>query len=226
MNAHTSGLLALEGGLPFTDGCRFDVALLEAAGADEVVLLPTGSAYEDHRSLSARATTWFGSLGATVRVVPVMTRADGFVGEHIEAVRSARCLYVAGSSSMHLRSVLKDSPTYGALVAAWRGGASLVGSGAGADVFCDPMVDPRGGAFTVGLGLVPGLAVIPRSNTWSAEKIARTVTLAGDGVVVVEVPEATAVIRLPDGAWRAEGAGEVVVHRAGGTGSLADLPPL
>ena len=60
------------------------------------------------------------------------------------------------------------------------------------------MVDTRGGAFTVGLGLVPGLAVIPRVNTWSHDKVQRTVELAPAGVAVVGVPEATALVR--DGA--------------------------
>ena len=85
--------------------------------------------------------------------------------------------------------------------------AMVAGANAGADVLCDPMVDSRGGAFTVGLGLVEGLAVIPRFNTWSHEKVHRTVQLAPRDLQLVGVPEATAVLRDPDGSWRAEGVG-------------------
>jgi cyanophycinase len=103
-------------------------------------------------------------------------------------------------------------------------GGVLVGSGAGADVLCDPMVDTRGGAFTVGLGLVPGLAVIPRLNQWSHDKVHRTVELAPRGVAVVGIPEATALIRDPDGSWSTGGAGDCVVYRDGEPADLSALP--
>lgn len=219
-----SGPLALVGGLPFTEGCTFDAGLLADADAEEVVVLPTASAYEDHAALCDRAEAWFASLGVRTRVVGVLTRPDAMRDEHVRAIRSSRCTYLAGSSPMHLRSVLKDSPLWDALVASWQDGGAIAGANAGADVLCDPMVDPRGGAFTVGLGLVGGLAVIPRSNAWSAEKIHRTVALARGRHPVVELPEATALLRGSDGTWRAEGAGQVVVHLGEGRGTLADLP--
>ena len=62
---------------------------------------------------------------------------------------------------MHLRSVLKETPLWEAIVEAVGSGGVVAGSMAGAMVLTDPMVDPRGGAFTLGLGLVRGLAVIP-----------------------------------------------------------------
>jgi len=43
------------------------------------------------------------------------------------------------------------------MLAAYHGGGVLAASGAGATLVCDPMVDPRGGAYTVGLGVVAGL---------------------------------------------------------------------
>ena len=58
----------------------------------------------------------------------------------------------------------------------------LAGSGAGAMVLCDPMVDPRGGAFTLGLGLVAQMAGRARADTWSEDKLHRTLQLAPAGV--------------------------------------------
>jgi cyanophycinase len=124
---------------------------------------------------------------------------------------------------MHLRSVLKDSPFYEAILEMHAAGGVLAGSGAGADVLCDPMVDPRGGAFTVGLGLVPGMAVIPRVNTWSHDKVHRTMELAPAGVVVAGIPEATALLHDESG-WRVAGVGEVVVYRDGKVAGLDALP--
>lgn len=215
--------LALVGGAEFTEGCVFDRALLSASGGHEVVVVPTAAAFENPQRIVERARTWFETLGATVREVPVLTRGDGLIEEHINAVSKARFVYLPGGSPMHLRAVLKDNPFYDALLTMYANGGVLAGSGAGADVLCDPMVDTRGGAFTVGLGLVPGLAVIPRVNTWSHDKVHRTVELAPKGVAVVGIPESTALIRDSGGGWRSEGVGECVVYR---DGALADLDAL
>lgn len=206
-----NGTLALVGGDEFTDGCSFDAGLLAASGGTEVVVLATAAAYERPARVLARADRWFASLGATVVAPPVLTRRDAFEDANVEAVRTARFVYLTGGSAMHLRSVLKDSPVYGALVGVWEAGGVVAGSGAGADVLCDPMVDSRGGAYTLGLGVVPGLAVIPRYDTWSHDKVHRTVEMAPDHVSVAGVPLCTALIRDPDGSWRAEGAGTVDV---------------
>ena len=210
-----TGLLALVGGDEWTEGCTFDAALVESAGDGPVVVLTTAAAYENPARLLGRAQAWFAGFGVDVVDGGVLTRRDGFDEAAVDRVRNAGFVYLSGGSPMHLRSVLKSSPLFDALLDAWRGGAVLAGSGAGADVFCDPMVDPRGGAFTVGLGVLPQVAVIPRVDQWSAEKIHRTVALAAPELVVVGVPRRTAVIRGVDGDWRADGAGEVRVYRGG-----------
>lgn len=211
----TAGPLALVGGGEWSEGCSFDVDLLAAAGTTEVVVLPTGSAYESPASLVDSARAWFAGLGASVVDLPVLSRRDAFEPAHVEAVRASRFTYLAGASPMHLRSVLKDTPVLDALVAAWQDGGVLAGTAAGADVLCDPMVDSRGGAFTVGLGVVPGISVIPRFDTWSPEKVHRTIDLATPDLFVVGLPTATAVVRDPDGTWRAAGAGRAVAYRGG-----------
>ncbi len=219
-----TGSLALVGGGEWTEGCTFDADLLASSGSDEVVVIPAGVAYENPRAAIDKARSWFGALGATVHDVPVFTRPDGFVEESVAKVASASFLYLPGTSPMHLRSVLKDSPILEAIVQAWQGGAVLAGSSAGADVLCDPMVDTRGGAFTVGMGVVRGLTVIPRFNRWSPELVHRTVTLAPAGLPVVGIPEATALLRSPEGAWSVAGVGECQVFVDGRSADLAALP--
>ena len=221
-----SGPLALVGGIPWTDGCSFDRDLLDVSGADEVVVIPAGSAFENPEALVARAVAWFEGLGVRVAALPLLTRRDAFDGDLAAVVRSSRFVYLPGASPMHLRSVLKDTPVFEALVAAWQAGGVLAGSGAGTDVLCDPMVDTRGGAFTVGLGVVPGMACIPRANTWSPEKVRRTVELAPSSVPVVAIPEATALIWQNDTGWVSSGVGECTVYRDGEIASIAVLPGL
>ena len=188
-----------------------------------MTIIAAAAAYQRPEKAVARAEAWFGTLGATVVAPPVLGRPDALDSDNVSAIRGAGFIYLAGGSPMHLRSVLKDTPVFDALVAAWSEGAVLAGSGAGADVMCDPMVDPRGGAYTVGLGVIPGLAVIPRYDTWSDEKVHRTVSMSPDDTQVAGVPLRTALIKESDGSWRSEGVGDVDVWVAGEAASLADL---
>jgi cyanophycinase len=55
------------------------------------------------------------------------------------------------------------------------------------------MTDPRGGAFTIGLGLIDGLAVATETETWTPERLHRTRDLAD--VPVAEVPTGAALVR-------------------------------
>jgi len=214
-----NGPLMLVGGGEWREGCTFDRTLLAEAGHPEVLVLPTAAAYEHPERAVTTAERWFESIGGKARGLMVLHRSEAEDPAMAAAVRESRFIYLGGGSPMHLRSVLKDSPVWDALVTAWKDGAVLAGSSAGAMVLCDPMVDPRGGAFTLGLGLMAQMAVIPHHDTWSPEKAKRTISLAPPGLPLVAIDEKTAVILRPDGTWSVEGAGNVVVfvdgHEAG-----------
>ena len=212
------------GGGEWSEGCTFDRTLIDAVGAAEVLILPTGSAYEHPERLVDTAEQWFATLGVKARGLMVLARPDASDPANLDAVRAARFIYLAGASPMHLRSVLKDSPLWDALLEQWNGGAALAGSSAGAMVLCDPMVDQRGGAFTLGLGLLEGVAVVPHLDSWSEEKAHRTQQLAPKGLVVAGVDERTALVRDSSGAWKTEGAGAVTVWRDGEELGLDALP--
>ena len=219
-----SGHLALVGGGEFTEGCSFDVGLLEASGASEVLIVPTAAAYEHPQRLVDLAAGWFDGLGIPARGLDLLARPDSSDPDVVAALAASRFTYLVGGSPLHLRAVIKDSPAWAAIEAAWMGGGVLAGSSAGAMVLCDPMVDPRGGAFTLGLGLLPGVAVIPAHDHWSEDAAHRTRKMSPDALVLVGIDERTALIREPQGTWRAEGAGEVVVFVGGKPADLAALP--
>ncbi len=218
------GPLALVGGGEWREGCTFDRDLLAESGVDEVLVLPTAAAYEHPERAVETAEKWFAGLGARVRGLMVLARPDAELEVNVAAIRDARFIYLSGGSPLHLRSVLKDSPAWDAICQAWQGGAVLAGSSAGAMALCDPMVDPRGGAFTLGLGLLAQVAIIPHHNTWSEEKAKRTITLAPKGLPIVGIDERTALIRGTDGAWRVAGVGGVVVFQDGHEAGVEVLP--
>jgi len=220
----TAGPIALVGGCEWTEGCEFDAELLEASGSDEVLVLPTAAAYEHPQKAVRTAEEWFGGLGAKVKGLMVLRRGDAEDPANAAEVRAARFVYLGGGSPMHLRSVLKSSATWEALLEAWREGAVVAGSSAGAMVLTDPMVDPRGGALTVGLGMIEQLAVIPHFGNENAEKVHRSVALAAPGLPVVGIPERTALVREPDGNWRQSGAGEIQVFVDARNAPITALP--
>jgi cyanophycinase len=215
----TAGTVALLGG----DVGPADVekALLERAGSDEVLVLPTAAAYEHPQRLVDVVTAAFADVGGRVRGLPVLARPDALDPVNVDAVRSSAFTYLGGGSPMHLRSVLKDTPLWDALVEAVDAGAVLAGSSAAAMVLTDPMVDPRGGAFTLGLGLLTGLAVIPAADQWSHERLHRTLELA-HGFLVAALHTDAALVHGPEGAWTAYG--EVVVHDGLAEVGLERLP--
>jgi len=185
------------------------------------VVLPTAAAYEHPDHAVERATQWFDKLGAHVRAVQAVDRPGAIDPGNVAAVREARFVYLADGSPMHLRSVLKDTPLWEALVAAIGDGAVVAASGPAAMALCDPMTDPRGGAFTLGLGLARPMAVVPGAEAWSHDRLHRTLGL-GLAFPVVTLATGAGVLRTPDG-W--EAVGDAIVHLAGSEVGLEALPP-
>jgi len=216
-----TGTIALLGGGEFTPACTVDRALLDAAGTDRVLVLPTGAAYEHPDRLVTAAASWFEGLGAKAEGLPVLSRPDASRPELVDAVRASRFTYLAGGSPMHLRSVLKETPMWAALVEAVGSGGVVAGSSAGAMVLTDPMVDPRGGAFTLGLGLLRGLAVVPAADQWSPERLHRTKELSR-GFLLAALHTGSALVHQPDGTWTAHG--ELAIYDGSHEVGLDRLP--
>ena len=202
-----AGVLALVGGGPFQDNDELDRRLLAEVGAELVVVLPTADAFEAPASMVAAAMSWAERLETDVEALMVLQRHDAEDAGAADVVRNARAVYLVGDSSQHLRSALKDTPVYAAVESVLAAGGLVAAVGPCASALCDPMLDQRGGAFTLGLGLVPGLAVIPGADGESEERRQRTLSLAT--TPLVELPTGSAVVRR-GGAW--ELVGEPVVH--------------
>ncbi|MFN8034621.1 MAG: Type 1 glutamine amidotransferase-like domain-containing protein [Acidimicrobiia bacterium] len=211
------GTLALVGGGEWRHGCRaFDAELLERSGGTDVVVVPTAAAFEHPARTVERATGYFAALGATVKPLMVLNRREAEAPSVGDALARAHFVYLSDGSPMHLRSVLKDSALVAAIVGVYHRGGVLAASGAGATVLCDPMVDPRGGAYTVGIGLVEDLAVFPYHGTAADHLRQRSIELLPRTATLVGIDEETALIRDPDGVWRVDGAGKVSVYGPNG----------
>ena len=198
----------MQAGGPFVDNDELDRRLLGDGGVSRVAVLPTADAFEHPERMVAAAMAWGERMGVEVQALMVLQRADAQDGGMADVVRQAQALYIVGDQPLHLRSVLKDSPLWEAINELLANGGLVVANGGAAAALCDPMVDPRGGAFTLGLGLVQGAALMTETDHWSAERLSRTLDLADK--TVVELPSGTALIRRGT-EWETVGDG-VVVH--------------
>lgn len=202
-----TGTLALLGGGPFVVNDELDARLLANAGADRVAILPTADAFEQPDQLVAAAMAWGERLGVVVEPLRVFQRHDAEDATMASAIDAISAVYLVGDSSQHLRSVLKDTLVLRAITGVIERGGLVAAVGPSAAALCDPMLDQRGGAFTLGLGLAPGMSVIPDAQSLSDEALQRTRSLAD--TPLVELPAGAAAVRRPAG-W--ELVGDVVVH--------------
>ncbi|MCU1394712.1 MAG: cysnophycinase-like exopeptidase [Ilumatobacteraceae bacterium] len=202
-----TGTIALLGGGPFVENDELDRRLIAASAATGVVVLPTADAFEQPRKAIAAAETWGERMGVTIDGRLVLRRADANESSHAGAVAAARMVYLVGDSPLHLRSVLKDTALFAALQQVLDAGGVVAATGASAACLCDPMTDPRGGAFSLGLGLVEGLALLTEVETWSPERLHRTLKLA-NGFAVGVLPTGSALLHMGT-TWETIGKAEV-----------------
>ena len=202
-----NGILALQGGGPFVANDDLDRRVIAAAGATRVIMLPTADAYEHPELLVAAAMLWGERLDVEVEALMVMRRGEAMEDGVVGVIRGARAVYLVGDQPLHLRSVLKGTPLWDAIVEVMASGGLVAATGGSAAAMCDPMVDPRGGAFTLGLGLIDGLALVTEAETWSTDRLHRTLKLAN--TPIVELPSGSALVHTAEG-W--ERVGEMTVH--------------
>lgn len=184
-----------------------DRRVLTAVGAKRVVVLPTADAYEHPERLVAAAMSWGERLDVEVEALMIMRRGEAMTDQAAAPVRAALAVYLVGDQPLHLRSVLKTTPVWDAICDVLARGGLVVACAGSAAALCDPMVDPRGGAFTLGLGLVDDVALVTEAEKWSGERLHRTLKLANTAVATL--PTGSALVRS-SGTW--ELVGDVTVH--------------
>lgn len=201
-----TGTIALMGGGAFAANDELDATLLASVGATRVAVLPTADAFEHPERLVAAAMNWGERLGVEIDALMVLRRVDALDGAAADALRDVKAVYLVGDQPLHLRSVLKDTALFEAIQSVLANGGLVVAVGGSAAALCDPMVDPRGGAFTLGLGVVSSLALATEAETWSPERLHRTRELANTTLAVLRTGDA---LVLDDRGWHVHGRTEV-----------------
>jgi cyanophycinase len=229
----TWGPLALVGGDELNPGNEpQDEVLARAAGDGPAFVLATAAGRQRPEMAVANAIRWFANLGLAVEELPATRRSDAKDAANAARAREGRFFYLVGGDPGLVPKTLAGTPLWEAIVQAWRSGAALAGSSAGAMALGEwtlvrermPGDDRR--RYLPALGLVPRVAVLPHFETFghrwveSAERAAPR-----SDVVLLGVGERTAALHV-DGAWRALGEGGVTVIAGGERPRFASGEPI
>ena len=235
-----TGLLALVGGDEFKPGNQEQDALLVAAArarGGPAFVVPTAAARGGPAQAVANATRWFAGLGLDLAELHVLTRTHAADPALAAEAAGGGFFYLVGGDPGHTAATLRGTAVWDAIVLAWRGGAALAGSSAGAmamgewTLIRDRFKGDHRRQYRPALGLLRETAVLPHFETfghrWEPSAAERRPT---PGTVLLGLDERTAAVW--DGAgWAARGPGSVTVIGPGGarsasrSGEAVPLPP-
>ena len=219
-------MLALVGGDEFNPGNEDqDRALAAAAGPGPAYVVPTAASRQDPAEAVAHATAWFRQFGLDLTELPVRKRADAMSAAIAERARQGGFFYLVGGDPGLVAQVLRGSAVWAAIFEAWRGGASLAGSSAGAMALCSHTLVRASWPNRFNrrpldaLGLLADTAVLPHFDTFGHRWI-DSAREAAPGMTLLGIDERSAVV-WQDSAWRAAGPGAVTVIKGKKTATFA-----
>jgi cyanophycinase len=218
----TWGPLALVGGDELHPGNEpQDEVLVGAAGKGPAFVLATAAGRQRPEVAVANAVRWFASLGLEIEELPATRRSEAKDAANAARAREGRFFYLVGGDPGLVPKTLAGTLLWEAIVEAWRLGAALAGSSAGAMALGEwtlvrermPGDDRR--RYLPALGLVPRVAVLPHFETFGHRWVEGAERAAPrSDVVLLGIGERTAALHV-DGAWRALGDGGVTVIAEG-----------
>jgi cyanophycinase-like exopeptidase len=152
-------------------------AIVLPEGAD-VVIVPTASVFSGAEAAAVELADLFETGGAKVEALMNVSRDSSDEPHFAQRVHDADLVVLSDGSALHAKSVWRGT-LIGEAIRKCRRVAAI---GSVASVLGDVMVDPRGGAPTIGLGYVSGLVI---GVSASEEQLARTRLLLGDDATFV-----------------------------------------
>ncbi len=221
-----AGVLALVGGDEFNPGNEGqDGILVDSARPGPAFVVPTAAARQGPEKAVAHARQWFKNLGLDVDELPVLKRADANSKEIAESARAGGFFYLVGGDPGLVATVLAGSRVWAVIFEAWRHGAVLAGSSAGAMALCSHTLiraswpNRFNRRPAAALGAVPDTAVLPHFDTFGHKWI-ESAQRQLPGVTLLGVDERSAAV-WKDGVWRAAGPGAVTVIKGDKTNRFA-----
>lgn len=218
-----AGTLALVGAGEFLESMSgVDRQLLDRAGGNHVVILPTASA-PDGAGVPERwiklGVDHFTGLGAQADGVLALDRAACDDPANADRVRAANLIYFSGGKPDYLRSTLDGTALWSAVREVFDRGGVIAGCSAGAMIMGGyvPEFSLKAGVPWINrwhesFALVPDAIVVPHYNEFPEVMVSLMFGRRPPGSYLIGIDEHTALTGL-DHAWQVLGAGRVTVRR-------------
>ena len=194
-----------------------DLRAIELAGGFDVPIriIPTAAAPDNNDQRAGNnGIRWFQSLGAKdVMSLPLIDKASANDEKIAQSLRDAKLIYLLGGFTHYLGQTLKNSLSWKAAIDAYRNGAVIAGSSAGAMVMCQFYFDPGEGKVMDGLNLVSNSLVLPHHDTFGKNWAPRLLKQIPN-VTLLGIDEQTGMIDDGDNkSWTVHGHGGVTLYR-------------
>ena len=212
------GFILLEGGAEFSGQMEFPdrQAISMAGGSDIPISIIPAAAAPDNNHLHAgkNAVGWFHNLGATnVTAVPVIDRLSADDPDHARLLKKSKLIYLLGGFPRYLDQTLANTRSWQAIQAAYRAGAVIAGSSAGAMVLCENYYDPIGTQVMKGLGLIGGICVLPHHDTFGQDWAPYLLQVLPNKILVGIDEETGTINHASESHWQVFGKGSITIYR-------------
>ena len=190
---------------------------ISAGKKNHFVQIPTASSHEGDASRAKwkrLGQEQSDRIGSECIYLPVHEREDAFNPEFVEQVKGAGLIYFSGGDPHRVAEVFNGSPLWNEIVAQWETGTSLAGCSAGAMAFGGTIMGIRKSHHSPGLGLLPGIEVIPHYDKmlgWLPDRVSSFMARSVTNATLLGIDENTALVYTD--AWRKFGRGNVHVLR-------------
>ncbi len=171
----------------------------------DVVVVPTAAAFTGGAEAAVAVARALEGMDLHVEALLVMDRTSASDPYFVQRIAEADLVVLSDGSALHARTVWRGSPVGDAINASDR----VVAVGGVATVLGDVMIDPRGGAPTIGLGYRSGVILCTLA---SSDQLARTRALLSSDDLLVTLGPRGAVSCL-EGVWRLVRSDDAVVTR-------------
>ncbi len=217
-----AGALALVGSGEYSLQMQeFENRLLQLAisrgKTNRFVQIPTASSHEGQgsrdkwRRLGQEQSE---RIGSECIYLPIHEREDAFNPHFVDQIKNAGLIYFSGGDPHRIATVFADSPAWSAIMSNWREGTSLAGCSAGAMAFGGTIMGIRRSHHSPGLGLAPGIEVIPHYDKmlgWLPERVTAFVLRPDADTTLLGIDENTALVYTDK--WQRYGRGKIHILR-------------
>ena len=217
-----TGTLALVGAGEFLDSMSpVDRQLLDRAGGNNVVILPTASA-PDGPGVPERwikqGVDHFTKLGAQADGLLVLDRVRSDDAAHADRIRAANLVYFSGGKPDFLRQTLQDTAVWAAVREVFDRGGVIAGCSAGAMIMGGhvPEFSLKAGVpwidrWQPSFGLVPNAVIVPHYNEFPEVVVKFMFGRRPQGSYLIGIDGHTALVGF-DHMWQVMGTGRVTVR--------------